>query len=105
MKILQDPTVDVSQALKQTCKLHLPQAMTYDTNPAGLTLTMIWFMTAPQNWSLMGCQPMQIRRPSMPLLLVPNGTANGVYNMRIGTADSGQATPNPVLRMDLLALQ
>ena len=52
-------------------------------------------MTAPLNWSLMGCQ-----RNANPTTLnasftVPNGTANGVYNMRIGTADSGQATPNP----------
>ena len=88
------PTVDVSQAIESQLLITLGAGYTYDVNVwidfnNDLVFdndTELVFSGATSN-----ANPVTIDAS----FTVPVGTPNGVYNMRIGGADFGQATPDP----------
>ena len=89
-----DPIVDVSQAIETNLQITFATGFTYDTN--------VWI---DFNGDLVYDNDLElvfdgVSTSDNPTTLdasftVPNGTPLGIYNLRIGTADSGQFTPNP----------
>lgn len=89
-----DPIVDVSQAIETNLQITFATGYTYDTN--------VWI---DFNGDLVYDNDSElvfdgVSTSDNPTTLdasftVPNGTPLGIYNLRIGTADSGQFTPNP----------
>ncbi len=89
-----DPIVDVSQAIETNLQITFATGFDYDTN--------VWI---DFNGDLVYDNVSELvfdgeSTNDNPTTLdasftVPNGTPLGIYNLRIGTADSGQFTPNP----------
>jgi len=88
------PIVDVSQAILTNLQITFATGYTYDTN--------IWIdfnndLVFDNDTELVFDGVSTNANPTTldASFTIPNGTPNGIYNMRIGTADSGQSTPNP----------
>lgn len=88
------PTVDVAQAIQTNLQITFATGYTYNTN--------IWIdfnndSTFDNATELVYVGESTNANPTTldASFTIPNGTTNGVYNMRIGTADSGQSTPDP----------
>ena len=88
------PTVDVSQAVETNLQITFATGYTYDTNVWIDFNNDLVYDSATElvfDGVSLSANPTTLNAS----FTVPNGTASGVYNMRIGTADFGQATPNP----------
>ena len=89
------PTVDVSQAVETNLQITFATpGYTYDTN-VWIDLNNDLVYDSATELVFDGVSTSANPTTLNASFTVPNGTANGVYNMRIGTADSGQTTPNP----------
>ena len=88
------PTVDVSQAVETNLQITFAAGYTYDAN--------VWIdfnndLVYDSATELLFSGQSTNNNPTTlnASFTVPNGTANGVYNMRIGTAWLGQNPPDP----------
>ena len=88
------PTVDVSQAVETNLQITFATGYTYDAN--------VWIdfnndLVYDSATELLFSGQSTNANPTTlnASFTVPNGTTNGVYNMRIGTAWLGQSTPDP----------